>query len=107
MKTTLDFNKLNWLIPAIIQDSKTQEILMLWFMNEESFDLSLNTWKVRFFSRTRNELWLKWETSGNFLIITEILSDCDNDTLLIKAQQIWSSTCHTWAKTCFNNWIIF
>src|SRR3989338_2535192 len=101
-KVKLDFEKMNGLVPAVIQDVKTKEVLMLGFMNEEAWDKTLKTGKVTFFSRTRNKLWVKGETSQNFLLIKEIYIDCDNDTVLIKAKpQV--PTCHTGSTTCFFN----
>ena len=79
----LDFQKLNGLVPAIIQDAKTQKVLMLGFMNEDALAETRRSGKVTFFSRTKNRLWTKGETSGNFLHVVDILVDCDKDTLLI------------------------
>lgn len=89
------------LIPAIIQDADTKTVLMLGFMNEEAYNKTLETKKVTFFSRTRQTLWTKGETSGHFLNVVEILEDCDNDTLLIMARPI-GEICHTGSDTCFN-----
>ena len=89
------------LVPAIIQDSKTLKVLMLGFMNEEALQKTKSTGKVTFWSRTRKCLWTKGETSGNYLNVVEILSDCDNDTLLIKADPT-GPVCHTGADTCWN-----
>lgn len=97
----LDFEKQGGLIPAIIQDANTRVILMQGFMNQEALDVTKQTGKVTFFSRTKNRLWTKGETSGNFLIVKDILVDCDQDSLLIKAEPI-GATCHTGADTCFN-----
>lgn len=80
----LDFEKMNELVPAIIQDNYTQKVLMLGFMNEEAYNKTVETGKVTFFSRTKNRLWTKGEESGNFLHVVSIAADCDNDTLLIK-----------------------
>lgn len=91
---------MNGLIPAIIQDYKTREILMLGFMNKEALEKTKKNGKVTFWSRTRNELWTKGETSGNFLIVKNIYLDCDNDTVLIEAEPK-GPTCHTGNKTCF------
>jgi phosphoribosyl-ATP pyrophosphohydrolase/phosphoribosyl-AMP cyclohydrolase len=96
----LDFDKAGGLIPAIIQDNKTNKVLMLGFMNEEAYRLTKETGKVTFFSRTRNCLWTKGETSGNFLSVKQILTDCDKDTLLIKAAPS-GPVCHTGSDTCF------
>ena len=97
---TLDFNKMNGLIPAIIQDDKTQKVLMLGFMNEEAYDKTLKTGKVTFWSRTKNALWTKGETSGNYLNVVSIKADCDNDTLLIKVNPD-GPVCHTGTDTCW------
>lgn len=96
----LDFGKAGGLIPAIIQDNKTNKVLMLGFMNEEAYQQTKRTEKVTFFSRTKNRLWVKGETSGNFLQVKQILVDCDNDTLLIKAVPS-GPVCHTGNDTCF------
>jgi phosphoribosyl-AMP cyclohydrolase / phosphoribosyl-ATP pyrophosphohydrolase len=96
----LDFDKLDGLLPAIVQDAATGDVLMLGFMNVEAWEKTLRTGKVTFFSRTRNVLWTKGETSGNFLDVKEIYSDCDSDTVLIKAIP-HGPTCHTGASTCF------
>ena len=90
----IDFNKMNGLVPAIIQDAKTMKVLMLGFMNEEAYNKTVETGKVTFYSRTRNTLWTKGETSGNYLHVVEILNDCDHDTLLIKAIPD-GPVCHT------------
>lgn len=98
---TIDYSKLNGLVPAIIQDADTRVVLMLGFMNEEAYKKTVETGKVTFWSRTRNTLWTKGETSGNFLNVVEILNDCDNDTLLIKVHPV-GPVCHTGADTCWN-----
>jgi len=98
----IDFKKsADGLIPAIIQDAKTQKVLMLGYMNSEAFELTENAGKVTFFSRSRGRLWTKGETSGSFLFVQEIFLDCDADTLLIKANPA-GAVCHTGADTCFN-----
>ena len=96
----IDFSKTNCLVPVIIQNYQNQQVLMLGYMNEEAFAKTQSEGKVTFFSRSKNKLWTKGETSGNFLIVKEILVDCDNDTLLIKADPI-GPTCHTGSTTCF------
>lgn len=96
----LDFDKMNGLVPAIIQDNYTQKVLMLGFMNEEAYNKTVETGKVTFFSRTKNRLWTKGEESGNFLHVVSIAADCDNDTLLIKANPA-GPVCHTGADTCW------
>ncbi len=97
----MDFKKLGGLIPAIIQDANTDRVLMLGFMNSEALEKTRKEGKVTFFSRTKNRLWTKGEESGNFLHVVEILEDCDNDTLLIKANPV-GPVCHTGSDTCFN-----
>ncbi len=96
-----DFSKLNGLIPAIIQDAQTSKVLMLGFMNQEAYQKTLESGKATFYSRTRNRLWTKGEESGHFLNVVEILSDCDNDTLLIKVNPE-GPTCHTGSDTCWD-----
>jgi phosphoribosyl-ATP pyrophosphohydrolase/phosphoribosyl-AMP cyclohydrolase len=97
----MDFQKLDGLIPAIIQDATTDTVLMLGFMNEEALEKTRKEGKVTFFSRTKNRLWTKGEESGNFLHVVEILEDCDKDTLLIKARPA-GPVCHTGSDTCFD-----
>lgn len=97
----IDFTKnTNGLIPAIIQDNETKNVLMLGYMNQEAFDKTLETNKVTFFSRSKNRLWTKGEESGNFLNLISIKNDCDNDTLLIKVNPV-GPTCHTGSDTCW------
>ena len=96
----LDFNKMNGLIPAIIQDNSTNKVLMLGFMSEEALKKTQEIGQVTFFSRTKNRLWTKGEESGNFLNVVSIAEDCDNDTLLIKVNPV-GPVCHTGAETCF------
>lgn len=97
---TLDFEKMGGLIPAIVQDNNTGKVLMLGFMNEEAYETTRETGKVTFFSRTKNRIWMKGETSGNTLQVVSLLVDCDNDTLLIKALPA-GPVCHTGQDTCF------
>lgn len=96
----LDFEKMGGLIPAIVQDNNTNKVLMLGFMNEEAYEETRETGKVTFFSRTKNRLWMKGETSGNTLQVVSMMVDCDNDTILIKAIPA-GPVCHTGADTCF------
>jgi len=98
---TIDFNKCNGLVPAIIQDELTSKVLMLGYMNEEALAKTQETGRVTFFSRTRNRLWTKGEESGNFLNMKSIIPDCDNDTLLIKVVPV-GVVCHTGADTCWD-----
>lgn len=98
----MDFTKLDGLIPAVVQDVETLEVLMVGFMNEEALALTKKTGYVTFFSRTRNKLWMKGETSGNQLQVVETLVDCDDDTLVIKAKRLGDgNVCHTGERTCF------
>ena len=98
----MDFSKLDGLIPAVIQDVDSAEVLMVGFMNEEALRLTKETGFATFFSRTRNKLWTKGETSGNRLAVREILIDCDEDTVLVKAErQGDGNVCHTGERTCF------
>lgn len=96
-----DFKKGNGLIPAIIQDYQTNEVLMLGFMNEEALNKTTETNLVHFYSRTRQKLWLKGEESGNKLKVKEILIDCDNDSILVKVELAGKAVCHTGQRSCF------
>ncbi len=96
----IDFSKTNGLVPVIIQNYQNQQVLMLGYMNEEAFAKTQAEGKVTFFSRSKNRLWTKGETSGNFLFVKDILMDCDKDTILIKADPM-GPTCHTGSTTCF------
>ncbi len=96
----IDFNKMGGLVPAIIQDASTLKVLMLGYMNEEAYKKSVETGKVTFWSRTRQTLWTKGETSGNFLNVVGIKNDCDNDTLLITVRPE-GPVCHTGTDTCW------
>lgn len=96
----LNFEKMNGLIPAIIQDNSTQKVLMLGFMNEEAYQKTLDSGKVTFYSRTKQRLWTKGETSGNYLYVESIKADCDQDSLLIKVRPA-GPTCHLGTDTCW------
>ena len=98
---SIDFSKLNGLVPCVIQDAKTLTVLMLGFMNEEAYQKTLREKRVTFFSRSKERLWTKGETSGNFLELVDILLDCDNDSLLVKVNPA-GPVCHTGADTCFS-----
>lgn len=98
----LDFEKMNGLIPAIIQDNYTQKVLMLGFMNKEAYKKTMETAKVTFFSRTKNRLWTKGEESGNFLHVVSVKADCDNDTLLIMVHPE-GPVCHKGTDTCWGD----
>lgn len=97
----LDFTKLDGLVPAVAQDYKTGEILMVAFMNEEAFALTLKTGIVHYWSRSRKTLWKKGESSGNVQQVKEIRIDCDNDCVLLKINQIGDAACHTGYRSCF------
>ncbi|MDD4778121.1 MAG: bifunctional phosphoribosyl-AMP cyclohydrolase/phosphoribosyl-ATP diphosphatase HisIE [Fermentimonas sp.] len=97
----VNFNKSDGLVPVIVQHTNTLQVLMLGYMNEEALEKTKNDGKVTFFSRSKNRLWTKGETSGNHLIVDEISVDCDNDTLLIKAIPL-GPTCHTGKISCFD-----
>ena len=89
------------LIPAIIQDEESNEVLMLAYMDKTALETTLKTGKTHFWSRSRKKYWMKGETSGNVQLVKEILYDCDEDTLLIKVKQVGSGACHTGSRTCF------
>jgi len=98
----MDFSKLNGLVPAVIQDAESHEVLMVGFMNETALAHTRESGYVTFFSRTRNTLWTKGETSGNRLAVISMQVDCDEDTLLIQARREGAgNVCHTGARTCF------
>lgn len=97
----LDFNKSGGLVPAIIQDNQTLEVLMLGYMNEEAWNKTQTEQKVTFFSRSKNRLWTKGEESGNYLYVVNTAIDCDQDTILIKVNPV-GPTCHTGTRSCFN-----
>jgi phosphoribosyl-AMP cyclohydrolase len=98
----MDFTKLDGLIPAVVQDADTDEVLMVGFMNEEAWTVTQRTGYVTFFSRTRNRLWTKGETSGNRLAVNQMFVDCDEDTVLIKVVREGDGlVCHTGQRSCF------
>ena len=98
----MDFSKLDGLIPAVIQDAESAEVLMVGFMNEEAFAITRRTGFATFFSRTRNTLWTKGETSGNRLQVVQMLTDCDDDTVLVKVKRLGDgNVCHTGERSCF------
>lgn len=96
-----DFNKTGGLIPAIVQDYESGEVLMLAFMNEEAWHATLSTGMATYYSRSRQELWVKGKTSGNVQHVKDIRIDCDDDTILLKVEQIGGAACHTGHKSCF------
>jgi phosphoribosyl-AMP cyclohydrolase len=97
----LDFTKTGGLVPAIVQDYQTGEILMLAYMNLDAFKATLATGKATYYSRSRQTLWVKGETSGNAQLIKEIWIDCDDDTVLLKVEQLGGAACHTGHRSCF------
>jgi len=98
----MDFSKLDGLIPAVVQDAESAEVLMVGFMNEEALARTRSSGYATFFSRTRNTLWMKGETSGNRLAVVDILVDCDEDTVLLKVRREGDgNVCHTGERTCF------
>jgi phosphoribosyl-AMP cyclohydrolase len=99
----MDFSKLNGLVPAVVQDAESQEVLMVGFMNEDALARTRDTGFVTFFSRSRNELWTKGETSGNRLQVISLFTDCDDDTVLVKVKRLGDgNVCHTGARSCFS-----
>ena len=98
----MDYSKLAGLIPAVIQDSESAEVLMVGFMNEEALSRTRQTGFATFYSRSRRKLWIKGETSGNKLAVTEVFVDCDDDTVLLKVKRLGDgNVCHTGERTCF------
>jgi len=97
----LDFGKLNGLVPAVVQADDTGEVLMLGFMNREAWEETLRTGLATFYSRTRHTLWTKGKTSGNVQRVKEIRIDCDNDTILLRVDQVGGAACHTGYRSCF------
>ena len=98
----MDFCKLNGLVPAVVQDADSREVLMVGFMNEDALARTRETGFVTFFSRSRNELWTKGETSGNRLQVTSLFTDCDDDTVLVNVKRLGAgNVCHTGARSCF------
>jgi len=98
----MDFSKLNGLVPAVIQDDESGEVLMVGFMNQEALDRTRATGYATFFSRTRHALWTKGETSGNRLAVQRILIDCDEDTVLVRVKRLGDGVvCHTGERSCF------
>jgi phosphoribosyl-AMP cyclohydrolase len=99
---TPDFEKCGGLIPAIAQDAETGEVLMLAYMNQEAWEKTLKTGKATYWSRTRQELWIKGQSSGHQQIVKEIRVDCDADTVLLKIEQLGGAACHTGHRSCFH-----
>jgi len=103
---SIDFKRGQGLVPAIIQDWKTGEVLMVAYMNADSWAKTLETGKACFWSRSRQKLWLKGETSGHVQMVKEIYLDCDNDALLLKVEQVGGAACHTGYRSCFYRQIV-
>ena len=101
MAVELDFEKLGGLVPAVAQDWKTGEVLMLGFMNREAFEATVAEGRAVYFSRSRRKLWRKGETSGNVQHVKEIYVDCDEDTVLLKVEQVGGAACHEGYRSCF------
>ncbi|MBI5552133.1 MAG: phosphoribosyl-AMP cyclohydrolase [Desulfobacterales bacterium] len=101
MKATLDFKKLDGLVPAVVQDHLSGEVLMVGFMNPEAWETTVRTGKATFWSRTRQTLWTKGLTSGNVQLVKEIRIDCDDDTVVLKVEQVGGAACHTGHQSCF------
>ena len=101
MLMELDFTKLDGLVAAVVQDASTGRVLMVGFMNQAAFEKTVETGRVTFFSRSRNRLWTKGETSGHWLNVSEISTDCDRDTLLIRAEVLGPGVCHHGYQSCF------
>lgn len=101
MNDTLDFDKQSGLITAVVQDANTQRVLMVGYMNREAFEKTLSTGHVTFFSRSRQRLWTKGESSGHYLVLKSIATDCDGDALLVSAESIGPGVCHNGFESCF------
>jgi phosphoribosyl-AMP cyclohydrolase len=101
MSEVLDFDKQNGLITAVVQDARTRRVLMVGYMNREAFDKTVASGHVTFFSRSRQRLWTKGETSGHFLMLKSIATDCDGDALLVEAEPIGPGVCHNGYESCF------
>jgi len=98
---TPDFAKGDGLVPAIVQDAETKEVLMMAYMNSKSWEATLTTGKATYWSRSRQALWMKGESSGNVQLVKNIFIDCDNDTILLQVEQLGGAACHTGHKSCF------
>ena len=98
---TLDFSKMGGLAPAIVQDYETGDVLMLAFMNQAAWETTLETGKATYYSRSRDKLWVKGESSGHVQQVKEVRVDCDNDTILLKVEQLGGAACHLGYKSCF------
>jgi len=98
---TPDFAKGDGLVPAIVQDAETKEVLMMAYMNSQSWEVTIKTGKATYWSRSRQALWMKGESSGNVQLVKNIFIDCDNDTILLQVEQLGGAACHTGHKSCF------
>ncbi|RPJ03935.1 MAG: phosphoribosyl-AMP cyclohydrolase [Deltaproteobacteria bacterium] len=103
---TLDFDKSEGLIPAIVQDERTGEVLMLAYMNRDAWAMTLKTGKATYYSRSRRELWVKGGTSGHLQLVKEIRIDCDADAVLLKVEQVGGAACHTGYRSCFHQKVV-
>jgi phosphoribosyl-AMP cyclohydrolase len=101
MTEVLDFDKQSGLITAVVQDAKTNRVLMVGYMNREAFEKTLSTGHVTFFSRSRRKLWTKGESSGHYLVLKSISTDCDGDALLVQAESLGPGVCHNGFESCF------
>jgi len=101
IQVSLDFDKMGGLLPAIVQDAATGEVLMLAFMNREAWERTLATGEAHYYSRSRQQIWHKGDTSGNVQRVKEIYLDCDRDTVLLKVEQLGGAACHTGHRSCF------
>ncbi len=99
---SLDFSKMGGLVPAVAQDHATGEVLMLGFMNAAAWEATLKTGRATYYSRSRNCLWVKGETSGNIQLVREIRIDCDDDAVVLKIEQVGGAACHTGHRSCFH-----
>jgi phosphoribosyl-AMP cyclohydrolase len=97
----LDFSKLNGLVPAVVQDAASGRVLMMGFMNQAAFEKTVSSGYVTFYSRSRNKLWTKGETSGHRLVVREISTDCDRDAVLVRADALGPGVCHNGYQSCF------
>lgn len=97
----LDYSKIDGLVPAVVQDSEDKRVLMVGFMNQEAFEKTLESGKVTFFSRSRNELWTKGGSSGHYLVVKDVQVDCDLDTVLVLAESLGPGVCHEGYRSCF------
>ncbi len=100
-ENSLDFDKMGGLLPAVVQDAASGEVLMLAFMNREAWERTLDTGEAHYYSRSRNQIWHKGSTSGNIQRVKDIFLDCDRDTVLLRVEQVGGAACHTGHRSCF------